>query len=360
VAYLERLTGAVAITLVSFEKEPPDPLLRHHLESRGIRWRPLRYHRHPPVASTAWDVAAGARAISRELQRAPNAILHARSYVPAEMVLRTRRARRSPLLFDMRGFWVDERLERGDWRHGPVYRYARAREQRFFARADAIVTLTDASTDAIRRWTAPRNVPVEVIPTCAPVERFAGTAPGPTGPRLVWMGSVGKLYRLDLASRLRDASGLPLTVLTRQVEEARAQVGSNATVTYVPPDSLPAALHTGDVGLCLYGPGFSRIACAPTRFAEFLAAGMPVAVTPEVGDLARIVEQDDIGCVLRDEDDSSLQETGRRLAAMASAPEVQARCRSVAARRFEMDDGAQRYAALYRLLAARGHGSSSP
>src|SRR5438552_15901891 len=66
VAYLERLAATFSITLVSFEKERPDPQFRTHLESCGIRWRPLRYHKHPPVASTAWDVTAGAIAIDCE------------------------------------------------------------------------------------------------------------------------------------------------------------------------------------------------------------------------------------------------------------------------------------------------------
>jgi glycosyltransferase involved in cell wall biosynthesis len=121
-------------------------------------------------------------------------------------------------------------------------------------------------------------------------------------------------------------------VLTRQTDEARAQVGSDATVGYVVPERLPAALHAGDRGLCLYGDGFSRRACAPTRFAEFLAAGMPVAVTPGVGDLAHIVEEAEIGWVIRGEDDAALQAAGRRLAQLAAAPEVGARCRAMARR----------------------------
>ena len=357
--YLERLAAAFHITLVSFEKESPDPTFRERLESLGIHWRPLRYHKRPAVVSTAWDIARGARAISRELREEPESILHVRSYVPFEMAMRSPRARRQPLLFDIRGFWVDERLERGAWRGAALYRYARSRERRFFERADGIVTLTHASTETIRNWTAPREVPIEVIPTCAEVDRFAATMPSDTGPRCVWLGSIGNLYRLDLASRLADASGLPLAVLTRQSREARAQLGNAAKVGYVPPEDLPAALHAGDVGLCLYADGFSRRACSPTRFAEFLAAGMPVAVTRGVGDLERIVEEADVGCVIDRDDDASLRAVGRRLAEMAATREVQVRCREVAAERFDADDGAARYAEMYRLLASRRDGAGT-
>jgi glycosyltransferase involved in cell wall biosynthesis len=351
VGYLERLAGDFAITLISFEKGPPDPGLEEHLRACGIRWRPLRYHRVPPLASTAWDVAAGARAVGQELRRSPASILHTRSYVATEMVLRSPRARRAPVLFDIRGFWVDERIEGGLMRKGALYRYARRRERRFFDRATAIVTLTHASTGAIRQRAASRDVPVEVIPTCVDLARFAGTTPSPAGPRLVWLGSVGTVYRLDLAQRLARLSGLPLAVFTRNVAEARAQVGGEATVADLAPDEVPAALRAGDIGVCLYREGPGRIATAPTRFAEHLAAGMPVAVTAGIGDLERIVEGDEVGCVLRHEDDESLRAAARRLVTMAAAPDVRDRCRRVAAQRFDVDRGATQYAALYRRLA---------
>ncbi len=53
---------------------------------------------------------------------------------------------------------------------------------------------------------------------------------------------------------------------------------------------MPSELHEGDVGLCLVKSSFSKVASAPTRFAEYLAAGCPVAVTPGVGDLEELVE----------------------------------------------------------------------
>jgi hypothetical protein len=74
----------------------------------------------------------------------------------------------------------------------------------FFARADAIVTLTEASIEVIPAWTAPHASPVEVTPTCVEVDRFAATTPSDTGPRCVWLGSVGNLHRLDLGRRLAD------------------------------------------------------------------------------------------------------------------------------------------------------------
>ena len=351
-AYLERLSSSVPTTLVSFEREQwAHSRLQTHLDRLGIRWRPVRYHKRPPILSTAFDVLQGARALDRELRRVPSAIVHVRSYVPAQMAMLSRRAEHAPLVFDIRGFWADERVEGALWRDdGALYRVAKRRERAFFARADVIVTLTNASVPIIREWLNDGYRPIEVIPTCTDVQAYAGTRSRQSEPHVVWVGSMGTWYRFDLAVRFARVAGFPLTVLTRQIDEARSQADGGADVGFVAPEELPTALHAGDIGLCFYRPGFARLACSPTRFAEYLAAGMPVAVTPAIGDLEEIVEREQVGVVVREEDEEGLRLAARTLRRMASNEHVVARCRRVAAEHFDVNVGAQRYGEIYRRL----------
>jgi glycosyltransferase involved in cell wall biosynthesis len=228
-------------------------------------------------------------------------------------------------------------------------------ERRFFAGADAVVTLTFASVSQIREWVHRRDVPVVVIPTCADVHRFLGAEARVGEPHAVWCGSVGTWYRFDLAVRLAEALELPFTVLTRQTDLARASLnGLEADVRSVPPEHVPRELHAGDVGLCLYQATFSRLATAPTRLAEYLAAGMPVAVTPGIGDLEQIVEGGRVGVVIREEGRRSLKHAAEELRRLAADPETHERCRRVALERFCLDTGARRYAELYEALVRGG------
>ncbi|HEY1357611.1 MAG TPA: glycosyltransferase [Thermoleophilaceae bacterium] len=354
VAYLERLAAEFDIRLVSFEKEPrPARDIAERLESAGIEWIPLRYHGRVPLASTAYDLVRGVRALNRALRTRPADIIHTRSYVPTELVLRTASTNHSRLLFDIRGFWVDERVEGGIWRRGLLYRYGKRRERSFFKRADAVVTLTRASVPVIEGWLADRQIPVDVIPTCTDVERFAGTQPRSGGAHSVWMGSLSTWYRFDLAARLARLAGLPLNVFTRETETARAIAPEAADIRSLHPREVAGALHAGDVGLCLYTPGFSRLACAPARLAEYLAAGMPVAVSAGVGDMADIVREEGVGVVIEDEDDDALVTAGESLKALGSEGDARARCREVARRLFDVADGARRYADTYRRLTER-------
>lgn len=352
-AYLRRLARDCDSTLISFEKERPTSELVAEISGAGITWFPRRYHRNPPLASTLADVISGVAAIRSAATAASFDVLHARSYVPALMVQLARSAGvDGRLLFDIRGFWRDERIDGGFWRRGSVIdRVVQRCEKRFFADADAVVTLTHASVSQIQRRVNP-DVPITVIPTCVEVDRFSGEASRPGPGRLVWSGSVGPWYRLDLAAGLARAAGERLTVLTRQTEEARMALGDQeADVRSVPSQRMGGELRPGDIGLCLIRPSFSKIASAPTRFAEFMAAGMPVAVTPRVGDLEALVEGHQVGLVIRSEAPADLRNYVRRLHEMASDESVRERCRALAREMFDADTGAAQYLSLYRSLS---------
>jgi glycosyltransferase involved in cell wall biosynthesis len=355
VAYLVRLARACDVTLISFEKgHASRSQTARLLAEAGIAWLPRTYHRRPPVASTLFDVLTGARAVRRAAHASGVDIVHVRSYVPALMALVSTmlRRRRWRMLFDIRGFWADERVAGGLWRQqGAIYRVAKRCERRFFAEADAVVTLTQASVPQIRRWLRGRPVPVTVIPTCAEVEQFSETKPSPDGPRVVWCGSLGTFYRFDLAVRFATAVGLPMMVLTRQTDLARAQLnGREADVREVAPEDVPSQLRAGDIGMCFIADGFANVARAPTRFAEYLAAGLAVAVTDGVGDFDAIVLDHSLGVIVDDESDAGLERAATQILQLIRHGAVTDRGRRIARERYSVDAGARTYLALYRRL----------
>lgn len=360
-SYLFRLSSDCEITLFSFEKPDADrDALGTELAERGIHWVPLRYHKRPPVLSTLLDAASGARAVRRAARERSPDIVHVRSYVPALIAMWSRRVTRAKFVFDIRGFWADERVEGGIWprdrmAYRAVYRITKACERWFFRNADAVVTLTHASLPQIRAWAGRgEGLDVVVIPTCVDLQRFTLNEPRANGPHLVWCGSIGTWYRFDLVAPLARQVGLPLRVITRQTDLARAELdGTQAEVEALPSDRVPDALHAGDTGLSLCVSASSKVASAPTRFAEYLAAGMPVIVNRGIGDVEQIVEQHRVGVVLRGEDENALAAAAEQLRVLLSDPELARRCRRVAQELFDVEAGSRRYSELYdRVLAA--------
>ncbi len=353
VAYLERLAADCTITLLSFEKPTDDRTeMTQRLASVGISWTPLTYHKRPPVLSTLWDMLRGAAACRKLVRRERAQIVHVRSYVPAVIALLAAPHRTWKLLFDIRGFWVDERVEGGIWPAGGLlYRIGKRCERWLFGSADAVVTLTQASVPQIETWTRGRNVPIHVIPTCVATDRYPATRHRDSNPRLIWCGSMGTWYRFELAVELAEIMELPLVVLTRQVELARKLLrGRPADIRTVAHEQVAAELCRGGIGLCLITTGAANLARAPTRFAEYLAAGMAVAVTPGVGDLDELVAAHQLGAVVEGDDETSLRKAATRLLEAWADPDLAERAQLLATDMFGLTTGVSRYREIYRQL----------
>src|SRR5437868_11953518 len=103
------------ITILSCEKpaamKREGAAIRSQCEAAGIDWRPLPYHKRPPVLSSAFDLAMlRCEAVRLHRSRAFD-LVHCRSYIPAAAGLHLKRRHGVRLLFDMRGFWPEEKTE---------------------------------------------------------------------------------------------------------------------------------------------------------------------------------------------------------------------------------------------------------
>jgi len=134
-AYLERLACDYAINLVSFEKKHDRAdaarmaAMRARMAGGGIAWRPLAYHKSPTALATSFDIMVGTLVTLWLVLRHRAKIVHVRSYVPAMMGLIVKRLTGAKFLFDIRGFWADERVDGGLWRADSLlYRIVRESE----------------------------------------------------------------------------------------------------------------------------------------------------------------------------------------------------------------------------------------
>ena len=372
-AYLERLAADQPIDLISFEKKADwaDKVARKAIRERcraaGIRWHPLRYHKRPSAAATAWDIAAGsARAAAIALRRRPS-IIHARSYVAGLMGLAAKRASGAKFLFDMRGFWADERVDGGLWpKGGRLYRAAKSVEERLLRAADHVITLTHASAEELLNFPAVKEhkPPITVIPTCADLDRFRPLDAPKEGPfTLGYVGSIDHWYRLDdklrcyaeLLCRQPDARLLLVTrgdhrkirkrardldVRTERIETIAADLSE-----------VPELIRQMDAAMALYDSSYSRIACAPTKLGEYLGCGVPCLGSAGVGDMQEILDSREVGITLHSSDDGAIAAAITELVDLADDPHIAARCRKAAVDLFSLDEGAREYRSVYASLS---------
>ncbi len=370
-AYLELLAADRGVHLLSFEKAEDwadtDARTRVHarMSAAGIHWHPRRYHKRPSAMATAWDIGIGTFCGLWLILRHRLRIIHARSYVAAVMALALKRLTGAKFIFDMRGFWADERVDGGLWpRDGRMYRVAKWFERRFMLSADHLVSLTQAAVREVRGfdYLHGKLPPSSVIPTCADLSRFVPTAARREGFVLGYVGSAGTWYLFDavvacFAQLLRLRPEVRLLVINRNEHDyirerlAAGGVSMDAVELRAADHSeIPAQMARMNAGIFFYRPSYSRAACSPTKLGEFLGCGIPCLSNTGVGDMAGILESERVGVALSAFDALSLRVGLEQLIALTEEPDIQTRCRASAERHFSLVEGVKRYRAIYDAL----------
>lgn len=372
VAYLEMLADAYDIHLISFEK-PADLTRREHkdrmaarLRAAGIVWHPRRYHKHPKILSTLWDMGTAMMLAAWLSLRHRARVFHARSVLCAAMLYPARLLGRGRFLIDIRGFWADERVDGGMIpANGAVHRVLKGMERAMLRNADHVVTLTRASVPVLRddRRLGRTTAPITVIPTCADLALFSPGSRDRSEPLTIgYAGQVGTWYMLDemlaffLAVRRRRPGARLLVVNTHQqatVREAIARSGIDPDAVEIVGAGraeMPALMRRMDAGMALIHPFFSKIASAPTKLAEYLGCGVPVVGNAGCGDMAQIIGEDRVGVAMDNTRPETIEAAAVALLELLGDPALEARCVASARRHFSLGEGVARYRAIYRSL----------
>ncbi|MBI3332746.1 MAG: glycosyltransferase, partial [Candidatus Omnitrophica bacterium] len=361
---LTRLAGRHSISLLSFEKGSDlidSGRLKEcarQMREAGIHWIRLRYHKRPLFLAKGWDllqgIAAGAFACRGRRVR----LVHARGYLASAIALALKRMFHLKFLFDMRGFWPEEKVGAGHWTDRDwMYRAAKGWEQRFFEKADAIVSLTRAGVRVFPAlgYSIPSTTIIEVIPTCVDLERFC---PGPRdqrlgkalgmngGPVLGCVGNLSGWYLRDetlrcMAFLMERLEGSQALFVTREdhpllrSDAIRAGIPSRRLrIVGVHFSEMPEHLRWMDLGVFFIRADFSKKGSAATKLGEFLATGVPVVINAGVGDSDRIVREEDAGVLLQDLSREDFEGSLGKVKGLLNDPACPARCRAAAQRYF--------------------------
>jgi glycosyltransferase involved in cell wall biosynthesis len=378
-AYLKRLAAGRRIHLISFEKADDwgntteRERISQDIADAGIFWHPLRYHKRPSALATLWDIVCGIAVGLWLVLRYRLSLVHARSYVSSVMALALKRFTGVKYLFDMRGFWADERVDGGILtRDSLLYRMAKWLEKKFLLNADVVVSLTQAAVQEMRQfpYLQGRMPTFEVITTCANLDLFKPTEPEQHAHErffnLGYVGSVSVSYLFDEVLQC-------FKLLRQEIPDARLHILNRGEhdyirdrLTYHSIDSeivrLEATDHAGvvramcqmDASIFFIKQVYSKMASAPTKLGEFLGCGVPCLSNDGVGDMVSILEGKQVGVALRDFSEIAMRSAIVRLLQLAREPDIGQRCRQVAIECFSLDIGVEMYSKIYSRLIGSG------
>ena len=392
IPYLKELTkNGYQFTILSFEKkerlEKSGPMIRALLEKAGIGWSTLTFTTRPPVFSKLFDQWKLNRTAAKLNKENKFDMVHCRSYVAAAAGLKLFRDSATPFLLDMRGFWVDERVDSGLWNlKNPLYRFFyklyKKKERNYFSDSAHIISLTEKGRiELIDAYHVPPEK-ITVIPCCADMEHFdykkigqadkeklrTKLAIAPGSRVLSYLGSLGGWYMtgemLDFFAVVRTK--LPVTIFLLITHDDKEKIISDAATRGIPAADLriqpasrnevPAYLSLSDWNVFFIKDLYSKRASSPTKQGEVMAMGIPV-ICNDIGDTGKIVRETDAGLVIDAFNRNEYEKICSALPGLAGKNKEM--IRESARKYYDLEQGVRLYEQVYNKLLNQGKGIST-
>jgi len=295
-------------SILSIEKNGIDQMIKN----LPIDWRYIEYDQQGSFI-TRYNYVKKLQSMAEEVVSSKKiSLTHCRSYLSALIGLKLKKQNGIPFLFDMRGFWADERMDGNIWKknnplHLLFYRYFKLKEKQFIKHADFIVTLTNSSLCYLMNKfpNIPINEKAEVIPCCTSLENFdrnkTKKAILPKGISendflLIYTGSIGTWYHtkemIDCVIAWKEfIPNIKLLILTKDKNELppilAAYSASEKQIVYTESASykdVPSFLALANAAIYFIKPVFSKMASSPTKMAECWAMDLPIITNKGIGD----------------------------------------------------------------------------
>ncbi|MEZ5003139.1 MAG: glycosyltransferase [Chitinophagales bacterium] len=322
-------------SLVSFDKpdrfELNNGIIQKIVDEAGIKWYPQVYHKSPPILSTLYDIRKLKKVCEIIYKKDPYSIVHCRGYITPFAALEVKKKYSVKFLFDIRGFWPDEKVEGKDWNiknpaYRAVYNYFKKKEVEFYNAADHSICLTYKGRDILHKRDSIANqpVPIEVIPCCVDLDLFnpdninfeeqqkLRSELGISEQDFIisYLGSIGTWYMLDemleffslLKAKKTNAKFLFITGDNadniKKVASKYNISHNDIIITRAPRNTVPLHLSLSNVSIFFIAPVYSKQASSPTKQGEIMGMGIPLICNDGIGDTSKVVRDYNGGAVL--------------------------------------------------------------
>jgi glycosyltransferase involved in cell wall biosynthesis len=365
--------------LISFEKK--DRFIAHEAKiasickEAGITWHPISYTKSPPLLSTIYDIVRMRRMATKLHKQQAFSLIHCRSYLSSLVGLYFTKRYSIPFLFDMRGFWADERIEGGIWNvknpvFKTVYSFFKRKEIAFLTKSAATVSLTNAGKKEIESWKSLQSsIDIEVIPCCVDLSLF-NRDKIKQPPSLInelnldektqlvgYIGSLGTWYLVDemfdyfnwLRKRHENFHFVVVTQDDRTIVDRYAKEkgipSDRYSVFSAQREEIPALIAQFHHSVFFIKPSYSKQASSPTKQAEIMAMGVPIICNSGVGDTAQLVREYTCGAAIDSFEEASFEEAFQSLSTIQPAHAIRG-----AHSFFDLESGVEKYLSVYKRI----------
>ncbi len=321
-AYLKHLSRDYSFDVIGFEKPEVFKIVNNRINKEiaglDIKWLPIKYHKNPPIISTIYDFYIGWKIAIKYGQLQNYDLIHCRSAAIGSVALSLKKRFSSKLIFDMRGWWADEKKDSGAWNSiifRPIYLYFKNLETKLFKYSHHAISLTSAGYSEIVNQNLKSSDQISIIPTCVDFKIFKPFDPHirqivreelhiePDDKVILYSGSLGGNYNLDTIvdtykaskelkydSKILILSHNDSSYIHAELEKYKISM-NDIRIKSCNYDEVHRYLMCGDVGIINYHRCFSTIGRSPTKMGEYWACGLQVLCKKDTGDVDYLIQK---------------------------------------------------------------------
>ena len=363
--YLAKQSENFQIDLLSYEKKNDEhpsfslSQMKLNLKKNNINWVYRKYHSGLGWVSSITNLISLIISVLYKMCTEKYLVVHVRSYLPAIPLIFARPFTKTRFIFDIRGFWIDEKHDRLNWSKNSLkFLLLKFIEKRLFKISDHVVTLTEESKNIITKEFNIPSTKITCIRTCVDLDEFINLKKY-SGQliNLGYLGSVDTAYDfslfLDLVRFFEKyfKNKYKVTILTKQINLAEKQLNElefdfNWDVKFITGDGLIESISEFNFLAFFLIKKPSLKASMPTKIAEALALGVPIICNSFNKDICKFLEDSTLGLLINNKGEMNAA-TASNIHKMISS-DNRLSCQKAAKKYFNLEDGVERYKEIYR------------
>ena len=362
--YLKKISITHNVHLISFEKNADImDLQKFHrfkeiCSAHEISWKPLKYKKLIRYVSTLKNIFSLFYQTFKVLITNSIHIVHIRSYMPGIAALPFKRIFRFSLIFDMRGLWADEKVDRLGWKKDQLrYKFFKFLETKLLRKSDSIITLTNSLKSYLEELGYDGGK-ITTIRTCVDLDMFypMSISGENTNINFGYLGSADTAYDIEPVLELFNQvlcikKNVKLKVFTgsdpEKIYEIANRIGIKhqyLDIGFCDREDLNFELNKLSALLFYLKPSFSLIASMPTKIGESLGCNVPIICNKFNKDIHEMMTEHDAGKLIEFND---AQKEAIETLHFIEKYSHKSNCRNLAISEFNLERGAQRISDMY-------------
>lgn len=231
-------------------------------------------------------------------------IMHCRGLLPGLYGYLFKNFYKQKIIFDMRSFWVDERIESQNTKEKnfllfSIQNILKYFETKLIKKSDWIIVLTFQMKNYIKD-NYNKNSNITVIPCSSDFSKIYSLSNKKISKnqikKICYVGSVGKMYLIKeiliFFKYINFENNFQLKLIVNQPDKAKRiykkvyknKISKNIKILSLPHEKISSNISDCHLLLSFIRNGFSKIASSPTKISEALSMGIPIICNKGVGD----------------------------------------------------------------------------